>query len=91
MCITPPYFIELAQETYDIVDKHIRRLDEDLKKFEAELSQERLHQQQQTQQVLKAKGKQKASTPANRLRGAQPQESEEINAEPNKFVHLLLH
>lgn len=83
----PPDICKLAQETYDIVDKHIRRLDEDLKKFEAELSQERLHQQQQTQQVLKAKGKQKASTPATRLRGAQ--ESEENIAESNKFVFLL--
>eukprot|EP01113_Clastostelium_recurvatum_P000959 TRINITY_DN10410_c0_g1_i6.p1 TRINITY_DN10410_c0_g1~~TRINITY_DN10410_c0_g1_i6.p1 ORF type:complete len:258 (-),score=44.00 TRINITY_DN10410_c0_g1_i6:5-778(-) len=29
--------IELAVQTYEVVDKHIRRLDQDLRKFEAEL------------------------------------------------------
>lgn len=32
--------IELAAQTYELVDKHIRRLDADLKKFEAELEQQ---------------------------------------------------
>jgi len=48
--------IKLASQTYDAVDKHIRRLDEDLRKFEAELEQERLLKQLQTKQALKAKG-----------------------------------
>jgi len=48
--------IRLASQTYDAVDKHIRRLDEDLRKFEVELEQERLLKQQQTKQALKAKG-----------------------------------
>jgi inhibitor of growth protein 5 len=48
--------IKLASQTYDAVDKHIRRLDEDLRKFEVELEQERLLKQQQTKQALKAKG-----------------------------------
>lgn len=30
----------LAVQTYELVDKHIRRLDTDLKKFEAELEQQ---------------------------------------------------
>jgi len=32
--------VELAIATYELVDKHIRRLDADLKKFEAELEQQ---------------------------------------------------
>jgi hypothetical protein len=31
--------VQLAVQTYELVDKHIRRLDTDLKKFEAELEQ----------------------------------------------------
>jgi hypothetical protein len=31
--------VALAVQTYELVDKHIRRLDNDLKKFEAELDQ----------------------------------------------------
>jgi len=54
--------IKIAGQTYEVVDKHIRRLDQDLRKFEAELERERQQQAQQTQQVLKAQGKQK--TPA---------------------------
>jgi hypothetical protein len=42
---------QLAQETYDIVDKHIRRLDDDLRKFNEELQQEQLHQKTQAEQV----------------------------------------
>lgn len=53
------------------MDKHIRRLDDDLRKFNDELQQEQLHQKTQAEQVswllihhahaqvLKAKGKQK--------------------------------
>jgi inhibitor of growth protein 4 len=33
--------VELAVQTYELVDKHIRRLDTELKKFESELEQER--------------------------------------------------
>jgi uncharacterized protein Smg (DUF494 family) len=33
--------VNLAVQTYDLVDKHIRRLDQDLRKFEAELESER--------------------------------------------------
>jgi len=53
--------IRIAGQTYEVVDKHIRRLDQDLRKFEAELERERQQQVQQTQQVLKAQGKQKAT------------------------------
>lgn len=70
------------------MDKHIRRLDEDLKKFENELKQEQELQQQQTQQVLKAKGKQKAHTPASRLRNMQEQEDSHIIS-ADQYVHSL--
>jgi len=38
--------VQLAVQTYEMVDKHIRRLDSDLSRFEEELKQQR-HQQQQ--------------------------------------------
>jgi hypothetical protein len=31
--------VGLAMQTYEMVDKHIRKLDQDLKKFEQELTQ----------------------------------------------------
>jgi len=58
--------LKITGQTYEVVDKHIRRLDQDLKKFEAELHRERQQQAQQTQQVLKAKGKQKAPARSSR-------------------------
>jgi len=58
--------IKIAGQTYEVVDKHIRRLDQDLKKFELELERERLQQEQQQNQVLKAKGKQKTTTTRQR-------------------------
>jgi inhibitor of growth protein 5 len=64
--------IKLASQTYDAVDKHIRRLDEDLRKFEMELEQERLLKQQQTKQVLKAKG-QKTRTNKSTDKGQEAQ------------------
>eukprot|EP00029_Vermamoeba_vermiformis_P013666 TRINITY_DN8591_c0_g1_i1.p1 TRINITY_DN8591_c0_g1~~TRINITY_DN8591_c0_g1_i1.p1 ORF type:complete len:236 (+),score=81.04 TRINITY_DN8591_c0_g1_i1:52-759(+) len=48
--------VSLAVQTYDLVDKHIRRLDQDLKKFEAELEDERKQQQQVQSQTLKSTG-----------------------------------
>jgi hypothetical protein len=48
--------VSLAVQTYDLVDKHIRRLDQDLKKFEAELEDERKQQQQVHSQTLKSTG-----------------------------------
>lgn len=35
--------VNLAVQTYDIVDKHIRRLDQDLKKFEHEIEMQKKH------------------------------------------------
>jgi len=43
------------------VDKHIRRLDQDLKKFEAELEDERKQQQQVQSQSLKSTGGKKVA------------------------------
>uniref|UniRef100_A0A6B2LGE0 Inhibitor of growth protein n=1 Tax=Arcella intermedia TaxID=1963864 RepID=A0A6B2LGE0_9EUKA len=51
--------IKIAGQSYEVVDKHIRRLDQDLKKFEQELERESLQKKQQQKQVLKAQGKQK--------------------------------
>lgn len=42
--------VQLAVQTYEMVDKHIRRLDSDLSRFEEELKQQRQLQQQQKPQ-----------------------------------------
>mmetsp|Transcript_25272 Transcript_25272/g.28103 ORF Transcript_25272/g.28103 Transcript_25272/m.28103 type:complete len:218 (+) Transcript_25272:110-763(+) len=49
--------ISIAVQTYDMVDKHIRRLDQDLQRFESELAMERKAQAQKTEQAMRAKGK----------------------------------
>lgn len=51
--------IQIANHSYEVVDKHIRRLDQDLKKFEEELERERVHQEQMQEQALIAMGKPK--------------------------------
>jgi len=43
--------------SYEVVDKHIRRLDQDLKKFEQELADERQQQEQLAEQTKIAQGK----------------------------------
>jgi len=45
--------VALAVQTYELVDKHIRRLDTDLKKFEAELEQGGIKEQVIPQSLLK--------------------------------------
>ncbi|XP_047138572.1 inhibitor of growth protein 4 [Hydra vulgaris] len=42
--------VQLAVQTYEMVDKHIRRLDSDLSRFEEELKSQRQQQQEQQQQ-----------------------------------------
>lgn len=60
--------VQLAVQTYELVDKHIRRLDQDLKKFEAELEQGgstiiyKETKQPEKPPVVTVKGNGKAST-----------------------------
>lgn len=49
--------VKIANQSYETIDKHIRRLDQDLKKFEEELEKERKQQEQLQEQTLKAHGK----------------------------------
>jgi len=49
--------VALAVQTYELVDKHIRRLDTDLKRFEAELEQEEKKKQGGEKTPMKEKGK----------------------------------
>uniref|UniRef100_A0A915L2Q1 Inhibitor of growth protein n=1 Tax=Romanomermis culicivorax TaxID=13658 RepID=A0A915L2Q1_ROMCU len=57
--------VQLAMQTYEMVDKHIRRLDSELAKFESELKRSVLKQQQQqssTNQRSKTGHQRRAST-----------------------------
>jgi len=57
-CSSPSHArISIANQSYDVLDKHIRRLDQDLRRFEVELERERLQQEQLQEQTLKAMGK----------------------------------
>lgn len=64
--------IQIANHSYEVVDKHIRRLDQDLKKFEEELERERVHQEQLQEQALIAMGKPKKRKRCGRARRCAP-------------------
>jgi len=55
--------VQIAIQTYELVDKHIRKLDADLAKFEAEMKEKgRLSQtesEEETEQEEEKKGKKK--------------------------------
>jgi len=65
--------VALAVQTYELVDKHIRRLDTDLKKFEAELEQQGgltlkdLKAQQEKKPADNGKARKKTDTPDARV------------------------
>eukprot|EP01098_Paradermamoeba_levis_P014974 TRINITY_DN7383_c0_g1_i1.p1 TRINITY_DN7383_c0_g1~~TRINITY_DN7383_c0_g1_i1.p1 ORF type:complete len:317 (-),score=73.49 TRINITY_DN7383_c0_g1_i1:177-1076(-) len=65
--------VALALQTYELVDKHIRRLDSDLKKFEAELEQQgaNLSMNGAEPQPVKGKGQKSAAASAS-LTSASP-------------------
>jgi len=69
--------VQLAVQTYEVVDKHIRRLDADLARFEAELKQKLMANKTENDNNSKseksnkgtAAGKKKAATPMQGLKG----------------------
>ncbi|MCL4129409.1 UNVERIFIED_CONTAM: hypothetical protein GTU68_013681, partial [Idotea baltica] len=51
--------VQLSIQTYELVDKHIRRLDSDLAKFEAEIKEKALNNTKKEEETLKKKRKKK--------------------------------
>ncbi|XP_041377382.1 inhibitor of growth protein 5-like [Gigantopelta aegis] len=51
--------VQLAMQTYELVDKHIRKLDADLARFEADLKEKSLSQQKESSDGKKNKEKKK--------------------------------
>eukprot|EP01129_Flabellula_baltica_P006269 TRINITY_DN2329_c0_g1_i1.p1 TRINITY_DN2329_c0_g1~~TRINITY_DN2329_c0_g1_i1.p1 ORF type:complete len:228 (+),score=60.17 TRINITY_DN2329_c0_g1_i1:17-700(+) len=49
--------VRIANQTYQMVDKHIRKLDQDLLKFKEELELEKREHEKQEKQYKRAKGK----------------------------------
>ncbi|MPC26021.1 Inhibitor of growth protein 5 [Portunus trituberculatus] len=49
--------VQLAIQTYELVDKHIRRLDSDLAKFEAEIKEKALNNNKKEEETNSKKSK----------------------------------
>jgi len=84
--------VKIAGQTYQMVDKHIRRLDRDLEKYKHELDQ--IKQEQQVQ--LKSKGKKskapkRKSTDGTLIAGTEPNIdiNPEVPIDPNEPVYCF--
>uniref|UniRef100_T1IVE6 Inhibitor of growth protein N-terminal histone-binding domain-containing protein n=1 Tax=Strigamia maritima TaxID=126957 RepID=T1IVE6_STRMM len=62
--------VQLAIQTYELVDKHIRRLDSDLARFEAELKDKALNSQSSDSEKKSKRGKDKDKRKSGRRRTA---------------------
>lgn len=91
--------VQLAIQTYELVDKHIRRLDSDLARFESEIQEKALSSsraQEEASGGASKKGRKKIKEKEKRKKGANSSEDE---AKPtrkkqkkgnNTFVRFLL-
>jgi inhibitor of growth protein 4 len=74
--------VAIAIQTYELVDKHIRRLDADLARFEAEmkekgrLSQTETEDEPDDEEPAKKKGKKLKDGPGRKKKGGAPQKAE---------------
>ncbi|XP_057304502.1 inhibitor of growth protein 4-like isoform X2 [Hydractinia symbiolongicarpus] len=67
--------VQLAVQTYEMVDKHIRRLDSDLSRFEDELKQQR--QQQGCEEEGRKRKSDKTETVKKKKKGKKGEDSDE--------------
>ncbi|XP_076054872.1 inhibitor of growth protein 5 isoform X2 [Oratosquilla oratoria] len=69
--------VHLAIQTYELVDKHIRRLDSDLAKFEAEIKEKALNNTKKEEETgTKKRRKKKEERGKNKKRGHQSDEED---------------
>lgn len=78
--------VQLAVQTYEMVDKHIRRLDSDLTRFEEELKQQKLEERAQgNKEEESRKRKQEKTEGLRKKRRQKKEQTEEENAAPSSL------
>ncbi|KAK8398220.1 hypothetical protein O3P69_003853 [Scylla paramamosain] len=71
--------VQLAIQTYELVDKHIRRLDSDLAKFEAEIKEKALNNNKKEEETnSKKRRKKKEEKGKNKRKGTQSDDGEAV-------------
>lgn len=70
--------VQLAIQTYELVDKHIRRLDSDLARFEAELKDKTLQSQSSDSDSQKKRGRKAQEKDKRKSKGKAPSSDEEV-------------
>ncbi|ROT64894.1 inhibitor of growth protein 5 isoform X1 [Penaeus vannamei] len=78
--------VQLAIQTYELVDKHIRRLDSDLAKFEAEIKEKALNNNKKEEDTSsKKKGrKKKEEKGKHKRKGVNQSDEEETTPKPGR-------
>lgn len=79
--------VQLAVQTYEMVDKHIRRLDSDLSRFEDELKQQR--QQQGCEEGSSEKGRKRKSDKTETVKKKKKGKKGEDSDEPTGMMSSL--
>lgn len=93
--------VQLAIQTYELVDKHIRRLDSDLARFEAEIQDKTLNSTRtQEESTASKKGRKKLKEKEKRKKGTVASSEDEAKTarkkqkkgtfESNYYMHSLL-
>jgi inhibitor of growth protein 4 len=78
--------VQLAVQTYEMVDKHIRRLDSDLTRFEEELKQQKLEERAQgNKEDDSRKRKQEKTEGLRKKRRQKKEQAEEEKAAPSSL------
>ncbi|XP_037083466.1 LOW QUALITY PROTEIN: inhibitor of growth protein 4-like [Pollicipes pollicipes] len=76
--------VQLAIQTYELVDKHIRRLDSDLARFESEIKQKALGQRTGAAADEKKAVKRKADSTQRKRRGSDDDDDDDDDSPPQK-------
>jgi len=81
--------VQLAVQTYEMVDKHIRRLDSDLSRFEEELKQQRHQQQQGSEEDNRKRKLDKNESSKKRKKGKRDHDSDELSSKTTSATPLI--
>uniref|UniRef100_A0A3Q4BLI5 Inhibitor of growth protein n=1 Tax=Mola mola TaxID=94237 RepID=A0A3Q4BLI5_MOLML len=84
--------VQLAMQTYEMVDKHIRRLDTDLARFEADLKEKQIESTDYDSTSSKGKkGVGEFNSPSNNFGNVHPSDVLDMPVDPNEPTYCLCH
>uniref|UniRef100_A0A3P8WXD3 Inhibitor of growth protein n=1 Tax=Cynoglossus semilaevis TaxID=244447 RepID=A0A3P8WXD3_CYNSE len=84
--------VQLAMQTYEMVDKHIRRLDTDLARFEADLKEKQIESTDYDSTSSKGKrGGGEFNSPSSNFGNVHPSDVLDMPVDPNEPTYCLCH